>query len=150
LNNPLNDAIKCKELLFEELEAFKQLKAGFQDILFQLLHNQHEFSAFFKLLNFSGRKMIFKNLSVLNFLTKSAKILICRKSSGRTCRTVILPGVDKCFDHDFKESPDQSSITPPWVSRNYPDVEKSFFSCAISTASTAAAIVTSILIYIPA
>lgn len=125
LNNPLNDALKAKELLLEEIDAFNQLNAAFQEILYQLLHKQCEFSAFFKLLNFTGREHDLKQLINAEFAGK-----ICENADFTTliennpvelayCLALI-----NVFSGDSKEKPDSSSITPPWVSKNYPDVEK--------------------------
>ena len=47
LNNPLNDAIKAKDLFFDELTTFNLLPESVKQIYFLLLHDQKEFQAFF-------------------------------------------------------------------------------------------------------
>ncbi len=47
INNPLNDAIKAKDLFYDELSAFNALPIRFKQIYFALLHDKPTFSAFF-------------------------------------------------------------------------------------------------------
>jgi ATP-dependent DNA helicase RecQ len=49
VNNPLNDAIKAKDLFLDEWEAFKGMNKSMQQILCRLLRDQREFRAFFSL-----------------------------------------------------------------------------------------------------
>lgn len=48
LNNPLNDAIKARDLFHDELSAWKELSPERQEIYYQLLHDTNEFKGFFK------------------------------------------------------------------------------------------------------
>ncbi|CAM4393410.1 hypothetical protein [Paenibacillus typhae] len=52
LNNPLNDAIKARELFMDEVEAFRKLSPAMQHIYYFLLNRQKEFSAFFDYLEY--------------------------------------------------------------------------------------------------
>ena len=47
-NNPLNDAIKAKNLFYDEVNAFNRLEKPFQQLLYLLLKDQKEFAAFFR------------------------------------------------------------------------------------------------------
>jgi len=49
LNNPLNDAIKCKELFDDEMTAYLKLPEGTKRIYEGLLEEQEGFSGFFSL-----------------------------------------------------------------------------------------------------
>src|SRR5690606_37032972 len=49
-NNPLNDAIKAKDLFYDEVTAFRQLDQTLQQIFCALLSNQREFHAFFRVM----------------------------------------------------------------------------------------------------
>lgn len=55
LNNPLNDAKKCMELFFKELNMFWSLERDFQEILWKLLHTKREFRGFFSFLKACDR-----------------------------------------------------------------------------------------------
>ena len=48
-NNPVEDAKLAAVVLEECLQAYDSLLSGFKSTLFDLLNNQHQFSAFFKL-----------------------------------------------------------------------------------------------------
>ena len=50
LNNPLNDAIKARDLFFDEVEKFNNLDNGLKQIYFRLLHKSKYFKDFFILL----------------------------------------------------------------------------------------------------
>jgi ATP-dependent DNA helicase RecQ len=53
-NNPLNDAIKAKDLFYEEVAAFKQKDKNLQHIFYALLHHQTEFQAFFRFIAYAS------------------------------------------------------------------------------------------------
>jgi ATP-dependent DNA helicase RecQ len=46
-NNPLNDAIKAKDLFFDEIAAFQQTDDGLKQIFYQFLRDQKEFVSIF-------------------------------------------------------------------------------------------------------
>jgi ATP-dependent DNA helicase RecQ len=47
LSNPLNDAIKAKELFYDEINEFQSLNQAYKNILINLLYNIPEFRGFF-------------------------------------------------------------------------------------------------------
>ena len=127
LNNPANDAMKARDLLNDEIASWHQLSPDRQEIYYQLLHNKPEFEGFFKYVGYSsalrpsflGRilrpQSDWKQLMVKEFVGK-----VCQHSDLDTlvrqypielayCLAVI--GADDIF-----------SITPAWVTRNYPQV----------------------------
>ena len=52
LNNPVNDALKAKELFFDEVKAFHELTDSLQQIFFLLLREQQEFKGFFHYIDY--------------------------------------------------------------------------------------------------
>lgn len=50
-NNPLDDAVKAKNLFFEEVSAFKVLDKSLQNIYVSLLYEKEEFSGFWNYLD---------------------------------------------------------------------------------------------------
>lgn len=120
-NNPLNDAIKARDLFYDEVAAFRQLDASMQQILFLLLNEKTEFSAFFRYLKYSYicddiqllinncfREAICGNCNLSDVIEKNPVELAY-------CLSIINSYIvhDKVY-----------SITPPWVLRNYPEVER--------------------------
>jgi ATP-dependent DNA helicase RecQ len=120
-NNPLNDAIKARDLFYDEVAAFRQLDASMQQILFLLLNENPEFSAFFRYLKYSYicddiqllinncfREAICGNCNLSDVIEKNPVELAY-------CLSIINSYIvhDKVY-----------SITPPWVLRNYPEVER--------------------------
>ena len=122
VNNPLNDALKAKDLFYEELNAFHQLDTEMQDIFYLLLSDSKYFSGFFEYMEYGNKT------------APAAGELISRYFQGRICSRKDL--------HEFISSHplalayclalinvnDSYSITPPWVLMNFPEVEKIMFS----------------------
>lgn len=73
-NNPLNDAIKAKDLFYHEVAAFKQTEERLKQIFYLLLHNQQEFSAFFSFLGYSNT-----NAGLEEPILQQFKIEICQQ-----------------------------------------------------------------------
>ena len=124
LNNPLNDAIKCRDLFYDEVAAFNLQETELQQIFYLLLHNQREFRSFFRYIDFnyngSDTEQIIRRLFE-NEICKNADIsgLISEKSVELAyCLSLI---------HAFIRYKEIKSITPPWVLRNFPDVERIMF-----------------------
>lgn len=120
-NNPLNDAIKAKDLFYDEIAVFRQLDQELQQIFYQLLHSQKEFQAFFRFIEY------FKP-------TTDPEILIREKFKGEICEGADLGKVVKedpietayCLSliNSFVKHKKVHSITPRWVLKNYPNVER--------------------------
>lgn len=50
-NNPLNDAIKCRDLFYDEVGAFRQADETLKEIFYVLLSPTKEFGAFFRFMD---------------------------------------------------------------------------------------------------
>ena len=122
LNNPLNDSIKAKQLFYDEVTAFENLDGSLKQILFNLLSEEEEFSCFFKYLNYE------KNLTheeiertIQTFFSKK----ICDHANvGRLIREA---PIALAYSLALINSNDKYSIVPPWVLRNFIDVERVLF-----------------------
>lgn len=127
LNNPVNDSIKARDLLNDEVEAWNQLSPERQEIYYQLLHDKNQFEGFFKYIgyvsilsqSFFGR-LLGTQSDISQFIRKEFDGKVCRHADYNVllkqypielayCLSVI--GADDLF-----------SITPAWVVRNYPQV----------------------------
>lgn len=61
MNNPLNDAIKARDLFYDEIAAFKQTDKKLQQIFYLLLKDQKEFQSFFVLSPIQVQTLNLKN-----------------------------------------------------------------------------------------
>ncbi len=119
-NNPLNDSIKAKDLFFDEIAAFKQTDGILKQILYGLLKDKKEFLFFF---HFIGYKS--KNTDIEN--------LIHRKFHAELCKASNLTGIISEYPIELAyclaliNAKNRYSITPPWVFKNYPEVERIMF-----------------------
>ena len=115
LNNPLNDAIKAQNLFFDEVNEFQMLSSKMKWIFCALLYPYPEFQGFFKYIGFKPYQ-----------LTEYA---IQCEFEGKICANADLGLMMKYYPVELAYAlaiincDDKSSITPPWVLRNYPKVE---------------------------
>lgn len=122
LNNPLNDAIKARDLFWDEVTAFQQLDEDFKQILYLLLSNQQGFTHFFRYIHYSvsgGKPALLS--------------LIWNRFKGKICQSCDLESfietspVALAYALALLNANDRYSITPPWVLKNHPDVERLLF-----------------------
>lgn len=115
LNNPLNDSIKARDLFFDEVNAFQALPSRLKWIFCALLFPFPEFQGFFKYNKFKPYP--------LNDTT------IKTEFEGKICANADLSSLMKYSPVELAYSlaiiacGDKSSITPPWILKNYPKVE---------------------------
>jgi ATP-dependent DNA helicase RecQ len=124
MNNPLNDSIKAKDLFNDEIAAFKQTDETLKQIFYLLLKDKKEFHSFFHFISYT---------SVSTDLEK----LIRKKFEKEICEQVDLSKIISehpielayCLSlvSSFIEHKKIHSITPPWVLKNYPEVERIMF-----------------------
>ena len=124
MNNPLNDSIKARDLFYDEISAFKKIDESLKQIFYGLLSDKMEFHSFFRFIAYTSVGSEIKN-----------KIL--EKFEGEICEQVELSKL--ILDHpielayslslisSFIENKKTHSITPPWVLKNYPEVERILF-----------------------
>ena len=75
LNNPLNDAIKAKDLFFDELTAFQEINNEIKQIFCALLSDKREFKWFFDFADCSV-----SDIDLISFIQKEFLGKIDRKS----------------------------------------------------------------------
>lgn len=120
-NNPLNDSIKVKDLFNDEIAVFQQTDETLKQIFYLLLDNKKEFHSFF---NFIGYKSASTELEKM----------IRQKFENEVCEQVNLVKIISehpielayCLSliNSFIHKKEIYSITPPWVLKNYPEVER--------------------------
>ncbi len=117
LNNPLNDAIKAMDLFYDEVAAFAEIDTELQQIYFALLADKNEFAAFLK---FVGCSFQDANLTLLiknRFLTQ-----ICDNAPIE--KLTIENPIELAYCLALINTHSRYSVTPHWVAKNYPDVER--------------------------
>lgn len=127
LNNPLNDAIKARDLFYDEVAAWKLLSPDRQEIYYQLLDNTDEFKGFFKYINYKSTKQ----QSIFGRFLRTQPdwtSLILKEYQGKVCSqadfTVLARQypIETAYCLAVIGADDVFSITPAWVTRNYPKV----------------------------
>lgn len=116
LNNPANDAIKAMELFYDEVNAYEQLSPSMKHIFYGLLHKDKFFEGFF---DFVGNRFTFTSIESDIRNTFSEKI--CRNAN--ISALISKHPVELAYALAIISTTDKHSITPPWVYRNYPNVE---------------------------
>lgn len=117
LNNPLNDAIKAKDLFYDEISAFKEIDNELKQIYYALLGDKKEFQCFFDYVNYS-------------FYDNNIDSLIKFRFSGKICQHVELERliqetpIELAYCLALIDTDSRYSIIPPWVIKNYPEVER--------------------------
>ena len=117
LNNPLNDAIKAKDLFYYEITAFHELDNDLKQIYYSLLKDEKEFEAFFSFVNYS-------------FYVFSTSRLIQNRFFGKICqdsdleKLIKVNPIELAYCLALINTNSRYSITPPWVIKNYPDVDR--------------------------
>ena len=123
-NNPLNDSIKARDLFNDEIAAFKQTDETLKQIFYLLLNDKKEFHSFFRFIAYTSE-------------TIDLEKLIRQKFENEICKHVDLTKI--ILEHPielayclslvsaFIEHKKIHSITPPWVLKNYPEVERIMF-----------------------
>lgn len=117
LNNPLNDAIKAKDLFYDEVSAFREIDNDLKQIYFALLGDKKEFLVFFSFLDYSSSIYDISSLIQKYFSDK-----ICYNTP--IDKLIIEYPIELAYCLALINSDSRYSITPPWVIKNYPDVEK--------------------------
>lgn len=123
-NNPLNDSMKAKDLFYDEVTTFRQIDETLKQIHFLLLKNKPDFQAFFRFVGYSVAEI-------------DPEKLIRRKFENEICEHADLAGIIEtqpvelayCLSliDSFIHHPELRSATPPWVLKNYPEVEQIMF-----------------------
>ena len=114
LNNPLNDAIKARDLFYDEVTAFNYLPSELKNIFCSLLERSSQFSGFFSFINYHTED--------------NAEVLICRFFKSKICSNVNIGKlisdnpIELAYCLSLINVQDKYSIVPPWVVKVFPMV----------------------------
>ena len=127
LNNPVNDSMKARDLLNDEVAAWNRLSSDRQEIYYKLLHNTEQFGGFFKFINYtSPKKQSF--LGRLLGTQPDWRQLILREFEDKVCSHADFDTLVRQYPIELAYclavigADDFFSITPAWVIHNYPQV----------------------------
>ena len=121
MNNPLNDSIKARDLFYDEIAAFKQTDEIVQQIFYLLLADKKEFCSFFRFIAYRCESTDIEKLIHQKFhdeiceQVNLAKLISEHPVELAYCLSLI---------NSFILHKKTHSITPPWVLKNYPEVER--------------------------
>lgn len=117
INNPVNDSKQAKDLLLDEIAAWKSLLPEKRRIYASLLHVQKEFAGFLSM------------VAATEYETDALPELIKKTYNGEICQHADLDTLIKSYPCELAYALaligtfDHRSITPGWVLHNYPNVE---------------------------
>jgi ATP-dependent DNA helicase RecQ len=117
INNPLNDAQKAQELFFAEVTAFQETDYILKTIFYSLLQDKREFCSFFDFLGYQGKALNLEAMIRVKFHP-----YICEKVN--LTELIAEYPIELAYCLALINANDRYSITPPWVLKNYPVVER--------------------------
>ena len=115
LNNPLNDAIKAKELFYDEVNAFQAFDDELKLIYCMLLKDNLYFSAFFEYLDYSAEDDLETAIQV-RFADE-----ICENAP--LSDIIANSPVELAYCLALISATEEYSMIPRWVQINYPNVD---------------------------
>ncbi|MEZ4829192.1 MAG: RecQ family ATP-dependent DNA helicase [Bacteroidia bacterium] len=120
LNNPVSDSIKAKDLFFDEVSAFGQLPEYLRQIYYSLLKDCPEFCGFFNYTSYHSQQEYPGHLILQEFQNH-----ICHRANLE--KLIADSPVELAYCLSLIHSNDRNSITPPWVLKQFPGVERIMF-----------------------
>jgi len=117
VNNPLNDSIKAKDLFFDEVAAFQQTDETIKQILYLLLNDKKEFHSFFHFITYKSNDTNLKKL-----IREKFRAEICEQAD--LTELISESPIELAYCLALINCHNRYSITPPWVLKNYPDIER--------------------------
>jgi ATP-dependent DNA helicase RecQ len=123
-NNPLNDSIKAKDLFNDEVATFKLTDPTLKQIFYLLLKDKKEFRAFFRYIDYTSNEREIEKIIREKFQNE-----ICKQADLLKIISEYPIELAYCLAliNSFISHKKIHSITPPWVLKNYPDVERVMF-----------------------
>lgn len=116
-NNPLNDSIKAKDLFFDEVAAFQQADEQLKQILYLLLNGKKEFQSFFHFIGYTSSNTNLEQLIHWKFHSE-----ICEQAN--LTKIISEHPIELAYTLALINCHNRYSITPPWVLKNYPEIER--------------------------
>ena len=119
-NNPLNDSIKAKDLFFDEVSNFNQTDEKLKQIFYLLLNDKKEFNSFFCFIEYTSSDRQTEKL-----IREKFDSVICQHSD--LSKIISEHPIELGYCLSLINCNNRYSITPPWVLKNFPKVERIMF-----------------------
>ncbi len=119
-NNPLNDSIKAKDLFFDEVSAFNRSDEKLKQIFYLLLNEKIEFHSFFRFIGYKS-----SNTQTEKLIHENFDSVICKHAD--LSKIISDHPIELAYCLSLINCKNRYSITPPWVLKNYPKVERIMF-----------------------
>lgn len=116
-NSPLNDSIITKDLFYEEISVFNQLDNSLKQIFYLLLNDKKEFHSFFRFIAYTSSD---KNLEKL--IREKFHSEICEQAD--LSKIISEHPIELAYTLALINCRNRYSITPPWVLKTYPEIER--------------------------
>ncbi len=120
MNNPLNDSIKAKDLFYDEIASFNQSDDSIKDIFYLLLKDKMEFHSFFDFIAYKCN-----HTELEETIQKKFHWEICEHAN--LAKIILEHPIELAYCLALLNCRSRYSITPPWVLKNYPEVERIMF-----------------------
>ncbi|MBQ2524233.1 MAG: RecQ family ATP-dependent DNA helicase, partial [Prevotella sp.] len=127
LNNPVNDSMKARDLLNDEVAAWNQLSTDRKEIYYQLLKNTPEFDGFFEFIHYTSSNQQSLLGRIFRVQTNWTQMIL-REFEGKVCSHADFDMLVKQYPIELAYclavigADDIFSITPAWVLHNFPQV----------------------------
>lgn len=119
-NNPLNDSIKARDLFFDEVAAFHQKDAYLKQVFYLLLNDKKEFCSFFDFIAYKSNDSKPEPLIQEKFYSE-----ICNQANLN--KIIAQHPIELAYCLALINCRNRYSITPPWVLKNFPEVDRIMF-----------------------
>ncbi len=119
-NNPLNDSIKAKDLFFDEVSIFNKAEEKLKQIFYLLLNEKKEFHSFFRFIEYKSSET-----DIEKIIREKFQSLICEQAD--LTKIISEYPIELSYCLALINCNNRYSITPPWVLKNYPKVERIMF-----------------------
>jgi len=119
-NNPVNDSIKARDLFYDEINAFQKLDDGLKRIFYLLLHDKIEFRAFFRFIKYENVSGQLENEIRIKFNS-----IICEHAE--LSAIIAQHPIELAYSLALINCNKRYSITPRWVLRSFPKLERIMF-----------------------
>lgn len=116
-NNPLNDSIKAKDLFYDEVAAFHQTDEALKQILYLLLKDKKEFRSFFHFIAYTSSDNNCEKIIRNKFHSE-----ICEQAD--LTKIISENQIELAYCLALINCRNRYSITPRWVLKNYPEIER--------------------------
>ncbi len=119
LNNPLNDAIKARDLFYDEIATFDELDEDIKRLLYLLVGHDYRFSGFFKYLNYQAEG------DIATLIWQLFGEQICQNADIE--QFIKQTPIDLAYCLSLIRASEPTSITPGWVLAQFREVERLMF-----------------------